>query len=168
MRNPKDVCVSYYHYCKLFHKLNIDFNYFCELFMNDCAPIGSIFNHYFGFWDKRDEENILLLTYEDLKQSPENTVRKIGHFMGKSLNDDEVHAICEFLTFENMKKSKSCNLQVFIDVVEQKDHYEKTGTHFIRKGIVGDHKNVMTPDLLKTFDEWIETNTIGTTLKFEN
>ncbi|KAF7265624.1 hypothetical protein GWI33_020977 [Rhynchophorus ferrugineus] len=168
MRNPKDVCVSYYHYCKLVHKLNLDFNHFCELFMNDSVPLGSIFNHYLGFWKMREEENILILTYEDLKKSPEDIVKKIGIFMEKMLSDDDIYAICKFLTFENMQKNKSCNLQVFVDAMEEKDYYRKTGTHFIRKGIIGDHKNIMTAEVIRKFDEWIKINTRGTNINFEN
>lgn len=46
------------------------------------------------------------------------------------------------------------------------DFYKKSGTHFIRKGIVGDHKNHMSPQMIERFDKWIEENTKGTDLKF--
>ncbi|KDR09671.1 hypothetical protein L798_00767, partial [Zootermopsis nevadensis] len=32
-RNPKDMCVSYYHYCKLVHNMKGSFEDFCELFL---------------------------------------------------------------------------------------------------------------------------------------
>lgn len=34
-RNPKDMCVSYYHYCQLVHRLAGGFEEFAELFLQD-------------------------------------------------------------------------------------------------------------------------------------
>nr|CAD7206139.1 unnamed protein product [Timema douglasi] len=34
-RNPKDMCVSYYHYCMLVHNLKGSFQDFCDLFLKD-------------------------------------------------------------------------------------------------------------------------------------
>ncbi|XP_030749751.1 sulfotransferase family cytosolic 1B member 1-like [Sitophilus oryzae] len=166
MRNPKDLCVSYYYHCKIYHKINVDFEIFCELFMNDALPIGSIFNHYFGFWNRRHDENILILRYEDLKTDTRETIKKIAIFMEKPLNDEDADAISEFLSFHNMRKNKACNLQVFFDAIQGDDFYSKAGIHFIRKGIVGDHKNIMTEEMIKKFDKWIQDNICGTDLWF--
>ncbi len=46
---------------------------------------------------------------------------------------------------------------------------KETMAKFIRKGKVGDHKTLITGNLLKRFDKWIESNTKGTDLpKFNN
>lgn len=34
-RNPKDTCVSLYHYCKLMHDYNGTFEELADLFIND-------------------------------------------------------------------------------------------------------------------------------------
>lgn len=34
-RNPKDTCVSFYHYCKKFHNMMGSFEDFAELFLED-------------------------------------------------------------------------------------------------------------------------------------
>lgn len=47
-RNPKDMVVSYYHYCTLVHGLKGTFEEFCDLFMRDRAPFGPVWNHIFG------------------------------------------------------------------------------------------------------------------------
>lgn len=67
-RNPKDMCVSYYHYCKLIHGLRGSFDEFCDLFIRGKTPIGPIWDHILGFWDQRDEPNVLFLKYEDMKR----------------------------------------------------------------------------------------------------
>jgi len=67
-RNPKDMCVSYYHYCKLIHGLHGSFDEFCDLFIQGKTPVGPIWDHILGFWAQRDEPNVLFLKYEDMKK----------------------------------------------------------------------------------------------------
>lgn len=117
MREPKDLCVSYYFYLKMGHKFEIDFEDFCELFMNDALPLGSVFHHYLDFWNKRHEPNYLILRYEEMLAEPRKTVKKIASHLNKSLNDEDIDAICEFVAFKNMKQNKSCNLEVSFKTV---------------------------------------------------
>lgn len=35
----------------------------------------------------------------------------------------------------------------------------------MRKGIIGDHKNYMSPEMIAKFDKWIEENISGTDLE---
>lgn len=39
---------------------------------------------------------------------------------------------------------------------------------FIRKGIVGSHKNEMSAELIRKFDKWIEKSLEGVDFAFEN
>ncbi|XP_066248129.1 luciferin sulfotransferase-like [Euwallacea similis] len=166
MRNPKDLCVSYFFHLNLVHKVAVDFDTFCELFLNDALPIGSVFHHYFGFWNRRNDPNVLVLRYEEMKASTPQTVRTIAKFLGKSLTDENVDAVCEFLSFQNMRENKACNLQVLVDNNRGDEFYQKSGKHFIRKGIVGDYKNYMSSEMIERFDRWIEESTRGTDLAF--
>ncbi|KAK9877333.1 hypothetical protein WA026_017729 [Henosepilachna vigintioctopunctata] len=166
-RNPKDLCVSYYHHCKMFHNLNTSFEEFCDLFMNDHTPLGSLWTHYLPFWNKRHETNIFFLKYEDMKTDFRGTVQKLADFMEKSITEEQIDDLQDFLSIEKMRDNKGCNLQMFIDTKRGKDYYKRSGQHFIRRGVVGDHLNHMTPEMIRKFDEWIEKNTRGTGLSFE-
>lgn len=165
-RNPKDMCVSFYHHCQLFHHMDCTFEDFCDLMLNDMVPIGSVWNHYLTYWNKRNDKNFLFLKYEDLKRDTPAAVRRIANFLDKQLTDDQVKSVCEFLSFENMKNNPGVNLSHILDAYLGKDYLNKTGKSFIRKGQVGDWKNYMTPELSKKFDDWIEENTKGTGLHF--
>jgi len=49
-RNPKDTCVSFYHYCKLFHGMKGDFQEFAELMLQDSSTLNDkilIYNKYY-------------------------------------------------------------------------------------------------------------------------
>ncbi|XP_011868874.1 PREDICTED: sulfotransferase 1A3-like [Vollenhovia emeryi] len=43
-RNPKDVCVSYYHYLQVFHSMNYSFNEFAEMFLQSVCTLNNM--HY--------------------------------------------------------------------------------------------------------------------------
>ena len=42
-----------------------------------------------------------------------------------------------------------------MELFNQLSNENRPTTEFIRKGIVGDHKNVMDEETIKKFDEWI-------------
>ncbi|CAG9759666.1 unnamed protein product [Ceutorhynchus assimilis] len=111
IRNPKDVCVSFYFFCKNLLSMEIDFEHFCELFINDALIAGSIFKHYFSFWDRRHELDILILRYEEMKANTSEAIKQIATFIGKTLLDDDVKAISKYLSFSNMQKNNACNLK---------------------------------------------------------
>ncbi|CAH1966046.1 unnamed protein product [Acanthoscelides obtectus] len=166
MRNPKDVCVSYYFHSQLLHDFYVDFDTFCEMFLNDAIAYGSFFNHCFEAWNKRHEGNILIIRYEDMKKDAKKTVRNIADFLGKTLSDTEVDMIDSYLSFECMRKNKGCNVEALTDKKHGEHSFDKTGIHFLRKGQVGDWKNYMSEEMSRKFDEWIKKNTQGTDLRF--
>lgn len=150
----------------MFHRFDISFEEFAELFLNDSVPLAPVWSHYLKFWEKRDEPNILFLKYEDMKRDCKGIVRKIAKFLEKPLTEEQVDSICNFLSFDNMKKNPGCNMAPILDSHLGKDFFKRSDTTFIRKGEVGDWKNHMTPELSKRFDDWMEENTRGTGLNF--
>ncbi|KAJ8968176.1 hypothetical protein NQ314_002435, partial [Rhamnusium bicolor] len=168
MRHPKDVCVSYYHHCKLVHGFNVDFETFCELFLNNALAGGGIFNHYKDFWNRRHEENILFLRYEEMRNDTRGTLKKIANFLEKPLSEKDLTALEEFLSFQEMRNNRGCNFAPLVEHIKGRDFYNKAGVHFMRKGEVGDWKNHMSREMSNRFDEWIEKNNVGTGLCFNN
>lgn len=130
--------------------------------MHGYVPLGNIFNHYLQYWDKRNEENFLFLKYEDVKVDVRGTMRAIAQFMNKTLTEKDCNALCDFLSIEKMRENKGCNFEPIVGT----KNYEKNGTRFVRKGIVGDWKNHMTEEISLKFDKWIEESTLGTGLGF--
>lgn len=151
----------------MLHGMDIAFEEFAEMFLNDATPLGSVWNHYLGYWNKRHESNVLILRYEEMKKDLRGTLYKIANFLEKSLTEEDVDSLCDFLSFNKMRENQGCNLQLLVDKKLGKDYYKRSNKHFIRKGVVGDWKNCMTESLSKRFDEWIEQNTKGTGLTFD-
>lgn len=62
------------------------------------------FYHLASWWPHRNDPNILLVLFEELKWSYEPTIRKIAHFMGIE-EEANIKAALENCTFECMKKN---------------------------------------------------------------
>nr|CAD7457251.1 unnamed protein product [Timema tahoe] len=166
-RNPKDMCVSYYHYCMLVHNLKGSFQDFCELFLKDRAPVGPIWNHILGFWKRRNDPNLLFLKYEDMKRDQAGAIRQTAQFLGKTLSESDVKVLTEHLSFNKMKQNPAVNLEPIIAKKNGPDYLSSTSLRFIRKGEVGDWRNHMEPDMVARFDAWTEENLRGTGLNLD-
>ena len=93
LSNPKDTMVSFYHFYKS-HKSLGDFQgTFSEWF--EMAKIGrlnygDLFEWYQDWWSKKDQENILVLKYEDTVKYSVGQVHQIAKFCGKEFNDEVI------------------------------------------------------------------------------
>ncbi|XP_028459859.1 sulfotransferase 6B1 [Perca flavescens] len=78
-----------------------------------------------------DDPNVMIVTYEELKQDLSDGVRQISTFFGFSLTEAQVQQIAEGSTFSAMKENNTNMV---------------TGNIVFRKGEVGDWKNHFTPE----------------------
>ena len=149
MRNPKDVITSYYHYYHLHDRLG---NYsgswdeFYQMAVEGYLFIGDWFSHTLDWWNhSRTSNNVLFITYEDLKLDTSATIQQLGKFLVTSQTDEAVSVIEKNISFDAMKgKSHGFDL---LKVV---------GDNFYRKGEVGDWKNYFTVAQNEQFDQLIQ------------
>ncbi|NXU17408.1 ST6B1 Sulfotransferase, partial [Pardalotus punctatus] len=101
--NPKDTDVSYYHFCNKLPVLPSFTSwdeYFAD-FMNGKVAWGSYFDHLLE-WNKYiDNEKIMTINYEELKDDP--ILRKIASFFGFSLCEEDFSRIAKKTSFNAMK-----------------------------------------------------------------
>ncbi|GJQ75779.1 hypothetical protein Trydic_g17850 [Trypoxylus dichotomus] len=164
-RNPKDVFLSYYPHMQMFYGLNATFEESAEMFCKGKMPLGCLLDHYLGFWQRRDEPNILFLKYEDLRYDTKETIQRIANFLEKPLSEEEVDKLHDFLTLPKMKNNPGMNMEMFTTNCEKKGR-QNGGLPFIGSGSIGGWKERMTPEISKMFDEWIENKTKDTGLTF--
>ncbi|NWU65426.1 ST3A1 sulfotransferase, partial [Pterocles burchelli] len=162
-RNPKDVMVSYYYFSKYISTLeNIpDFNLFMERFLAGKVLASSWLDHVAGWYNHAEDFNILFLTYEEMKKDLRSAVLKICKFIGKELNEEEVDSVVRQATFENMRKDPRANYENLPDTVTARDN----GT-FLRKGTIGDWKNIMTVAQSEKFDKVLKEKIKNLPIKF--
>ncbi len=131
-RNPKDVCVSYFHFesDKAWSgHYNGSWEHWFNAFMEGHVQRGSWFDHVLSWWQMRNTENLLFLKYEDLKRDFENQLIKIATFLGYSISPGVVDSIIEKTGFEQMKSIKFSSHQEISDF-----------EGFFRKGEIGSWK----------------------------
>ncbi|XP_036601952.1 bile salt sulfotransferase [Trichosurus vulpecula] len=150
MRNPRDAVVSFYHFSKAtkFYKSTETFSQMLEMFSQGTVPYGSWFDHVRGWLSFRENENFLILTYEELLQDLRRNVDKICHFLGTKLKEEEVNLVLKNASFSVMKDNKMANYSIISD--DLMDHSQGS---MMRKGIAGDWKNYFTVAQSEAFDK---------------
>ncbi|XP_067947487.1 sulfotransferase 1A1-like [Watersipora subatra] len=116
VRNPKDACVSMYYYEKnLSSKLDpalatlstLAFEDYIQDYMySKDLPYGSYFDYTEYMWSLRDEPNVLLVFYEDMKLNPAEVIQKVNEFMGTNRSPELVQQIAEATDIKKMRKAK--------------------------------------------------------------
>ncbi|XP_060548158.1 amine sulfotransferase-like [Pantherophis guttatus] len=162
-RNPKDTLVSYFHFINSFRAVENSYNLeeYMERFLSGNVPSSLVFDHVKGWYTHQNEFNILFLCYEEMIQDLRGTVLKICKFIGKELSSQEVDKVVEMSTFKNMKADPRAN---HVKTYEQ--CFGQTNVNHIRKGTVGDWKNIMTVSQSERFDNIFQAQMKDIPLKF--
>ena len=148
-RNPKDCAVSLFHHMRGFKgfEYSLEWDQHIENFMKVCESVmmflmssptqgivesSSWFDHVRPWWEHRNDENILFITYESMKADLAGAVRRIAGFIGVTdLTAEEVEKIAHLSTFESMKSDSKTNMMW--NASKRKEAEQP----FMRKGIVG-------------------------------
>ncbi|XP_042732642.1 sulfotransferase 6B1 isoform X1 [Lagopus leucura] len=159
-RNPKDTAVSFFH----FHK-NVpsvpsysSWDEFFSEFMNGKVGWGSYFDHAVTWNKHTDDENTMIVMYEDLKENLASGVKQIAEFFGFFPTTEQIQSIADRATFQAVKN-------------KAQETYGAVGTVLFRKGVVGDWKNLFTEaqnqEMDAKFKACLEGTKLGAKLKYD-
>ncbi|KAM6161580.1 sulfotransferase 6B1-like [Erethizon dorsatum] len=152
IRNPKDTAVSLFHYYRDNPNLpHIEtWAAFLELFLKGEVVYGSWFDHILSWEEHRNDKNILIIFYEEMKKDFSKSLKKITTFLGINVKDSEINKIAQKTSFSEMKNNSV------------KENYDLNHTIcaltsdrnlVFRKGVVGDWINYFTSKQKRAFDE---------------
>ncbi|KAM9726517.1 sulfotransferase 6B1 [Menidia menidia] len=151
-RNPKDTLVSFFHFSNNNPFLpSASWDSFFSQFMSGDVPWGSYFDHALAWEKKMDDPNVMIVTYEELKQDLGAAIREISGFFGFSLSEAQVQQISDQSSFSAMKQSAA-------------NSHGNMGNVIFRKGEVGDWRNHFTPEQSREMDEAFQRLLGGTRL----
>ncbi|XKL63788.1 hypothetical protein PGB90_006152 [Kerria lacca] len=156
IRDPRDVCISYFHFLKLFEN-DGNFEEFCQMFLDGRLTYGSYWDHRLSYWNQRHSSNVLILKFEDMKNDLKSVIHKTANFLGKNLTDTEMKKVLDHLSFERMKENHAVNQRMSFGILEKYDIIKTKGS-FIRCGKVDQWKTVMNFELEKKFEKWEKEN----------
>ncbi|XP_077987925.1 3-beta-hydroxysteroid sulfotransferase-like isoform X2 [Glandiceps talaboti] len=95
LRNPKDVCITQLKSLLPDKDLQkrTDVGKYIQQFLDGNVPFGSWFEHTLSWWKYRNNDNLLLLTYEEMFRNLRGTIEQISQFLEIPLSADYMDSI---------------------------------------------------------------------------
>ncbi|CAF1048168.1 unnamed protein product [Adineta steineri] len=159
IRNPKDVCISYYLLYNSWGDVpKFEFNQFFQYFIDGRLPFNDYFDVLRSAWQRRNDKNVLLVSYEEMRTDLRSMICKIANFIDIALNDELLEKVLKYSSFDYMKNKYDAERRLFekniIDNIEDKEaaaqrreiFMNESGIKVVRKGEINDWKSFMTPE----------------------
>ena len=165
-RDPRDAVVSFYRFMEgwFLEPGAVSVDDFIENYLTRTV-IGNYWDHLLSWWAVRDDPKVLLMSYEQMLDDPERTVRRIAAFCGIALDDDLLALTLERSSLAYMLAHKDR----FDDAMLRKASEEKCGlppgsdSAKVRQGGTGGHRAELSPRLVAAMDaRWTEVVTPAT------
>ncbi|KAK6925234.1 Sulfotransferase domain [Dillenia turbinata] len=158
-RDPKDAFVSLWHFASTViskDSTHISLEEAVELFCKGVSYYGPYWDHVLSFWKARREapERVLFLQYEEMRNDPLPSVKKLADFIGypfsvEEENEGGLQKIVDLCSFENLSD---------LDINKKGRHrpettYAMDNNAYFRKGKIGDWQNHLTPEMAERLDQ---------------
>ncbi|XP_054830209.1 sulfotransferase 6B1-like [Eublepharis macularius] len=160
LRNPKDVAASFFHFSNNFSPYPPYDNFadYFQALMKGQMPWGS-YIEYLCVWNNYiDKENVMAVTYEEMKKNTAAGAKQIAEFLDLNLNDEDIHGVAERSTFKSMKEKSKTTHGEFGDVL-------------FRKGGVSDWKTLFNEEnnqeMDTVFKERLAATKVGEKIKYD-
>lgn len=107
-RRPENVLSSFYRFFEgwWFEKGSISIDEFASVLYLQGSASGRHWDHIIDWWQKIDNDDTLILCYEDMLQAPDKTVEVVADFLGLDLDDSTLAAAKRNSSREYMLKHK--------------------------------------------------------------
>jgi len=171
LRNPKDVLVSMFNFCKKLPSFSVEpmkslvsngFQSFYEAYMNYEIPIDgyadkNYLDHIVDWLKYVKQNNIYIVYYEDLQKNFKSEVRKLAEYLEVEVTEEKLMEISRECTIDTMRQ----NYQ------KRSGFHAQLASMFVFKGGVGGWKNHLTVRQSEVWDKLVEEKLEGTGINFK-
>eukprot|EP01104_Vermistella_antarctica_P016183 TRINITY_DN5479_c0_g1_i1.p1 TRINITY_DN5479_c0_g1~~TRINITY_DN5479_c0_g1_i1.p1 ORF type:complete len:328 (-),score=87.16 TRINITY_DN5479_c0_g1_i1:78-974(-) len=160
-RGGRDVAVSMFHHSRLWKTFDYfgDWDHWFNLFVNGNVEYGKWSDHITGWYEHKDEENILFLSFDEMLADPLASIKSIASFLSLERTPEELQSVVELSSFANMKTNTLVN---YADEAS-KSRQNPRDNGFFRKGTKNDWSNYFTPAQIEEFHEKQEKDVLAKT-----
>ena len=166
-RNPKDAFVSMYRFMEgwFIEPGAVSMEQFYQGWAMSQSHRSNYWEHLLSWWRQRDNPSVLLLTYEQMIETPEVHVRMLADFCGIALDDELLALTLDRSSFAYMLKHNSkFSDPIMLELSEQRCGFAPgSDAAKVRKGGVGGHKKELPAEIGAAIDaawaEYIEPET---------
>ncbi|KAK1296385.1 Cytosolic sulfotransferase 17 [Acorus calamus] len=161
-RDIKDVFVSLWHFVnKVRHdmKEEISLEKAFESYCDGVSIYGPIWDHQLEYLKASvvRPQCVMFLRYEEMMEDPLSEVRRLAQFLGRPFSEEEekggvveeIVKVCSFESLKDLQVNKVGELQ--LEMMKMKNQL------FFRRGVVGDSKRWLTPEMIGRLDGLTES-----------
>lgn len=154
VRDPKDVFVSSYHFVRatMLGPLMPSLERWLDLYLSPDAFIGSWAEHAASAWRNRTRENVLFMTYEEMKADLPRTVERIAALLGVQLSLDELERVVAQSSYAHMK-----SIGHKFDTVGLSPAWTAPGGAMVRRGERRTAHELLGPEEQRRIDDYWRT-----------
>ncbi len=161
-RDPKDAAVSMYRFMEgwYFEPGTIPIDEFIERRVLDRETGSDYWQHLASWLTQRDNPNVLLVTYEEMKDDLRSIVETVAHFLAIETDEARLDIATRQATFEFMSTNKGPFAEPLIRARSEEvaDLPPGSDAAKVRGGNVGDHRHELSLETAARFDEiWADT-----------
>ena len=131
--------------------------------MDDFAPGGRMEDTYFGYtrdwWNYRNDENVLLLHYTDMKRDQRGGIKRMADFLDVVLTEDDLNRVNEKCGFSHMKSIQdrfAVRLYGNEDIETMLCKGTECVSQLIRSGKLNEGKTVLTEAQIERWSKYEE------------
>lgn len=151
-RDPKEVFVSSYFFVRDvgLGPLMPSVNTWLELFLSEDFLLGSWAEHVANLWQNRHRDNLLLLSFHDMKADPAGSVAQVADFLRVDLTPQELAAVTQLSSFQHMQS------------IDHKFHpgpgapFSPARTKIIRRGKSGNSAEMLSAAQQRRIDAYMQ------------
>ena len=109
IRNPRDICQSLLNYFQNIENYTGDIQTIANIMTRDGIGLsyGPFFKVILSYWNKRHEDNILIVFYEEMQKDLGSVIQRVADFLNASITTERIQHLVKFLSFDTMKGNKS-------------------------------------------------------------